>query len=112
MNTPVLIVLGLLIIAALVVVAIKLSARQTRGRDGKDEPTIASPEAAATDPGVVATCQKCRHKFGIVIRAGRARGGTFASCPKCNAGGIYDEYGQSYSPAQHAAEEIIRKYSR
>jgi len=64
----------------------------------------------ATDPGVLITCKKCSHKHRITIRAGRAKGGTFAMCPKCSSGGIYDEYGQAFNPAQFVAEELIRKY--
>jgi hypothetical protein len=57
----------------------------------------------------VVTCQKCGHKHGITITAGRAEGGTFAICPQCDSGGIYDEHGQTFSPAQYAAEELVRR---
>ncbi len=58
------------------------------------------------------TCQKCGYKYGITITAGRAKGGTFAICQKCGSGGVYDEYGQAYSPTQYAAEQLIRKYGQ
>ena len=69
-----------------------------------------SSQPAEAGSGVVVTCQKCGHKHRKVITSGRATGGTFATCPKCGSGGIYDEFGQSFSPAQYAAEEIVRKY--
>lgn len=80
-------------------------------RQKTQDVATSKPEAAA-DSGVVVACQKCGHKHAITLTAGRAQGGTFAMCPQCNSGGVYDEYGTAYSPAQHAAESIVRKYGR
>jgi RNase P subunit RPR2 len=75
-----------------------------------DKPADVPAAPRSATPGVVVTCKKCGHKQEIVITAGRAKGGTFAMCPKCGNGGIYDEYGQEYNYAQAAAQDLIRKY--
>lgn len=82
-----------------------------------DDPAIRDAVAQAlgefvirTNASIPVTCGKCGHKHVVKITKGRAQGGTFVTCPQCNSGGAYDEYGQAFSPAQYAADELIRKY--
>lgn len=75
-------------------------------------PSDSSSRSEAAGTGVVITCQKCGHKHRKTITAGRAKGGTFATCPQCGGGGIYDEHGQAFSPAQNAARQLARKYGQ
>jgi len=61
---------------------------------------------------VIVVCSKCNHEFEMQLESEGKH--TFGRCPKCNGpvSSQYDQKGKKYSPAQAAAEAMIRKYTK
>ena len=60
--------------------------------------------------GVTVVCGKCKHEYEMPLGSDGKH--TFGRCPKCSGpvSSQYDQKGKKYSPAQAAAESLVKKY--
>ena len=91
------------------------SSTQVKSSSEKDNPASILKESIIDNKTPVNTvlvvCGKCNHEFNMQL--GDKGNHIFGSCPKCDGpvSSQYDQKGKKFSPAQSAAENLIKKYT-